>query len=325
MSTRRGKSNTSFFVGLVILIVVILVGAAVATVGTRSVGGVVATPNPTSQSGAYPQLFSDGLNRQVVVGLTPKRIISLSPSFTEIAFALEESSHIIARDDLSTYPVQAIEKPSLSKENRTIEKIKALNPDIVWIGTADKNLAAELDKATITNLYFDEPTTLRAMISRIYLVSRLVNKRDFANEVVPPLETRLAAVDNTLKGVLQGQGMKTYIELSSNLETVSLDTLPGDFLYRLHTTNIFEKSAKKQFAAKSEDVIAANPEVIFLTEPADKENLGTLKNRPGWSQIDAVKNGRVYNVDPIKVLYGTSRSVDELERLAKLLYPEKFK
>jgi len=325
LSTRRGKSNAVFYIGVGVLVVAILVGAAVATIGTRSSGGVVATPIPTGQSGPYPQLFADGLDRQVLVDLAPIRMISLSPSFTEIAFALGEGSHIIARDELSTYPVQAIEKPSLSKENRTVEKIKALNPDVVWLSPADKNLAADLDKAKITNLYFDEPTNLRAMISRIYLVSRLVNKRDFANEVVPPLEIRLSTVDNTLKGVLHGQGMKTYIELSSNLDTVSLDTLPGNFLYQLHTTNIFEKNAEKQFTAKSEDIIAANPDVIFLTEPADKENLETLKNRSGWSQIAAVKNGRVYNVDPMKVLYGTPRSVDELERLAKLVYPEKFK
>ena len=325
MSTRRAKSNTGFLIGVGILVVAILVGSAVATIGTRSRGGIVTTPIPTSQSDAYPQLFADGLDRQVLVDLEPIRIVSLTPSFTEIAFALGAGSHIIARDELSTYPSQAIEKPSLSKENRTVEKIKALNPDVVWLGPGDKSLAAELDKAKITNLYFDEPVNFRAMISRIYLISRLVNKRDFANEIVSPLQTRLSAIDENLKDVLHGQGMKSYIELNTDFETASIDTLPGDFLFRLHTTNIFEKAAEKQFIAKSEDIISGNPDVIFLTQPAENENIGTLKKKPGWSEIAAVKSGKVYSVDAIKVLYGTPRGVDELERLAKLLYPEKFK
>ncbi len=322
MSTKRSKSNTGFYIGAGILVIAILAGSAALTVGTRS-GGELATPVPTSQSSVYPQLFGDSLDRQVIVDVEPLRIVSLTPSLTEIAFSLGEGDSIVARDELSTYPSQAIEKPGLSKENRTIEKINALNPDLVWLGPADKALAAELDKAKITNLYFEEPTTLRAMISRIYLISRLVNKREFANTIVLPIETKLQAIEVALKDVRHGEGMKSYIELGSQFETSSLATMPGDFLYQLHTTNIFEQSAEKQFIAKSQDIISANPDVIFLTNPS--ENIDTLKRRPGWSEIAAVKNGKVYNADPLKVQYGTPRSVDELERLAKLLYPEKVK
>lgn len=322
MNAKRVKSNTGFFIGVAILVVAVLIGSALATIGTRSGGGVTATPVPTSQIGAFPQMFADGLDRQVLVELEPIRVVSLSPSFTEIAFALGAGDRIIARDELSTYPAQAIEKPSLSKENITVEKIKALNPDMVWLGIGDKTIASELDKAKIANLYFEEPANFRAMISRIYLVSRLLNKRDFANEIVNPLQIRLSALDEALKGVRHGEGMKSYIELPKELETVSVNALPGDFLFQLHTTNIFEQNAEKQFVAKSEDVISADPDVIFLTGSA---NIETLKKRQGWSEIAAVKNGRVYNVDDIKVLFGTPRSVDELERLAKLLYPENFK
>lgn len=321
MSARRTKNNVGFYIFVGVLVVAILAGSAILTVGTRS-GGVSATPIPTSQIGAFPQLFADGLDRQVTVDIEPLRIVSLSPSFTEIAFSLGAGDHVVARDELSIFPSQAIEKPSLSKENRTVEKIKALNPDVVLVGSGDKNLATELDKAKIINLYFEEPTSYRAMISRIYLISRLVNKRDFANTIVPPLETRLRNIDEALKDVRHGEGMKAYIELGSQFETVSLITLPGDFLYQLHTTNIFEQSAEKQFVARSEDIISANPEVIFLTNRA--ENIDTLKRRQGWSEIAAVKNGKVYNVDATQVVYGTPRSIDELERLSKLLYPEKF-
>ncbi len=323
MSTRRAKkSNTGFFIGVGIFVLAILAGSAAITVGTRSTGGL-ATPVPTSQTGVYPQLFADGLDRQVTVDIEPLRIVSLSPSFTEIIFALEKGDHLIARDELSTFPAQAIEKPSLAKENRMVDKIKSLNPDIVLLGPADKALAADLDKSKITNLYFEEPANYRAVISRIYLISRLVNKRDFANTIVPPLEAKLKAIDEALKDVRHGEGMKSYIELGSQFETASVATLPGDFLYQLHTTNIFEQSAEKQFIAKSEDIISANPDVIFLTNPA--ENIDALRKRPGWSEIAAVKNGKVYNVDPIQVTYGTPRSVDELGRAAKLLYPEKIK
>jgi iron complex transport system substrate-binding protein len=206
----------------------------------------------------------------------------------------------------------------------SVEKIKERNPDLVWLGPKNKDLAKELDKANIQNLFFEEPNSLRSMISRIFLIGRLANKREESRSVVSPLEQKLRMIDDTLKDIQFGKGPRSYIELSPEHETVSVGTLPGDILFQLRTANIFEKAVDKQFKAKEEDIIANDPEVIFLAQPLDKESLETLKKRPGWSNISAVKNGRVYNVDANLVLLGVPRTIDEFERLAKLLYPEKF-
>jgi iron complex transport system substrate-binding protein len=49
-----------------------------------------------------------------------------------------------------------------------------------------------------------------------------------------------------------------------------------------------------------------------------------VKARPGWGSISAVKNSRIYVIDPDIVSRPGPRLVDALETLAQALYPERF-
>ena len=74
----------------------------------------------------------------------------------------------------------------------------------------------------------------------------------------------------------------------------------------------------------NEAVITANPEVIVLADDDPGVSPQTVAARPGWSQIAAVQNQRVYTVDPDIVSGPGPRLVDALQALAKLLYPDRF-
>ena len=62
----------------------------------------------------------------------PQAIISLSPSSTEMLFAIGAGAQVIAVDEYSDYPAQALDVPhDLSGFEPNVEAIAALNPDLV--------------------------------------------------------------------------------------------------------------------------------------------------------------------------------------------------
>ena len=65
----------------------------------------------------------------------PERIVSLSPTHTEMLFAIGAGDQLVAVDEFSNYPAEALELPNdLSGFEPNVEAIAAFEPDLVVIG-----------------------------------------------------------------------------------------------------------------------------------------------------------------------------------------------
>jgi len=73
-----------------------------------------------------------------------------------------------------------------------------------------------------------------------------------------------------------------------------------------------------------EQIIQRNPQVIVLAVDDPSVTPATVKQRPGWSVIDAVRNDRICVVDADIVSRPGPRVVDGLQALAKCIYPGQF-
>jgi iron complex transport system substrate-binding protein len=74
----------------------------------------------------------------------------------------------------------------------------------------------------------------------------------------------------------------------------------------------------------AEAIIQSDPDVIVLADEDAGESAATVKARPGWGSVSAVKNGRVYVIDPDIVSRPGPRLVEALRTLAGYLYPGQF-
>jgi iron complex transport system substrate-binding protein len=74
-----------------------------------------------------------------------------------------------------------------------------------------------------------------------------------------------------------------------------------------------------------EQLVVANPAIIILGDSNYGTTADSLKKRPGWEGLDAVKNSQVFPFDDNLVSRPGPRLVDGLEALAKLLHPDLFK
>ena len=79
------------------------------------------------------------------------RIVSLSPTATEMLFAIGADGPLVAVDDQSNYPPQVLDKPhDLSGYQPNVEAIAAIKPDLVLIGDDSSGLSKQLQALGLT-------------------------------------------------------------------------------------------------------------------------------------------------------------------------------
>ena len=94
--------------------------------------------------------------------------------------------------------------------------------------------------------------------------------------------------------------MKVYHELDEHYYSPSSSSFLGDIYNALGFENIADRAdlAKTGYPKLSaEYILGANPEVI-ITGGRNKKSAQKISLRPGWTKIEAIKNGLVITVDP---------------------------
>src|SRR5690349_10485714 len=122
--------------------------AALAASALLMAGGCAADDKPastttTSAEAAYPVTVGD-----VTLAARPERIVSLTPTATEMLFAVGAGAQVTAVDDQSNYPADA-PKTDLSGYKPNAEAIAAKNPDLVVISDNIDKVAEQLDRLKI--------------------------------------------------------------------------------------------------------------------------------------------------------------------------------
>ncbi|MFM8382349.1 MAG: ABC transporter substrate-binding protein, partial [Actinomycetota bacterium] len=144
-----------------------LAGVAVGCGGDSS--STPATPAPTADSGAAG----------------PQRILSLSPTHTEILFAIGAGDQVVAVDSLSNFPsVAAAVLTDLSAYEPNVEAISEFDPDLVVIGDDFTGLAEQLEAIGIDAWTSPAPVSLEEVYVQIADLGDRVGRSDEASALV---------------------------------------------------------------------------------------------------------------------------------------------
>ena len=325
MNTRK------FFVGLIALTMIILAACAPtpAVAPTQAPTRVPTIAATSSASSSASITVTDSAGRSVTVPGSPQRIVSLAPSTTEIAFALGLGKQIVAVDSWSDYPAETKGLPQVQMMPVNFEQIVSLKPDLVLVaGIASPDDVKKLADLKLTVLVVGTATTsFDGVMSDIALVGKATGKDAQAKSVVDAMKQKLDMLKATLAKAQTKP--RVYWELDASDPAKPYTPGPGSFLNDLITlaggTNV-AASAKAAWAQiNSEEIVAANPEIIVLSDALFGMTPDQVKARKGWSSITAVKNDKVYPIDDNLVSRPGPRVVDGLEAAAKLIHPELFK
>ncbi len=311
-------NRTKFFIALIALAMIAITLAGCAT--PTSV-----TPTVAPSSAAFPFTLADDAGRQVTMKAAPKRIVSLAPSNTETIYALGRGDQLVGDTEYCDYPPEAKTKPHIGGFSKIdLEKVVGLDPDLVMATNIHaKSVVPELEKRGLTVFVID-PKNMGEVISKLTTFGKLLGANDEASKLAAQLQSRVDAV--AARVATAKTKPRVFYEIDKTLYTPGPGSFIDDMLIKAGGANI-AANAKGNFTQLSvETIIAQDPQVIFLGDMNFGETPDKLRARAGWSNISAVKSGRIIPLTNEDVISRPGpRIVEGFEILARGLHPDLFK
>src|SRR4051812_25021201 len=282
--------------------------------GYTSVTGDGGT-SPAAEPSAFPVTVT-GTTGAVTIDAAPRRIVSLSPSATEDLFAVGAGDQVVAVDDQSDYP-HGVPTTNLSGYEPNVEAIAGYDPDLVVYATEPGDLGDSLKALGIQALQLDAPTDLDGAFAQL---QTLATATGHASEGATFVSDLMSRVSDVTAGVDTTSGLTYYYELDDTYYSVTSDTFIGQLFAKLGMENIADaaKGASSGYPQLSaEYIVEQDPDLIFL---ADTECCGqsadTVADRSGWTDLSAVTDGNVVELqDDVASRWGP-RVVDLLEQIS---------
>lgn len=284
----------------------------------------------TAPTATQPLIAKDANGTTITIPASaPQRIVSLGATPSEILGALGLAARVVGVDAFTNYPADMAAKTKVTAPDGTanVEQIVALKPDLV-LSYGGETTATDTHLMQVGVTVVDLPATnLTESLVEIRLVGQLTHTEPQANALVSQMQHRINTVEQKVRGA---PTVKVYMEVgyTPGPPYAFGGGSFGDEMIRVAGgSNIFgHNTANGGYPQVSEEsIIAANPQVIVLTE--DRQYGGDpaqVPQRTGWGKIAAVQQDHIYVIDPDLIQRPGPRIVEGLEMLAKLIHPERF-
>lgn len=233
-----------------------------------------------------------------VNGDAPQRIVSLSPTHTEILYALGAGDQVVAVDSMSNYPAESASVlTDISAYEPNVEAISALEPDLVVIGDDFSGLAEQLSMIGIESWVSPAPMTLDEAYEQIIDLGKVVGHADEAQSLTQKMQDDISGIVDAVE--ISATPISYYHELDDTYYSVTGNTFIGSIYELFGMRNIADAtegdSDYPQLSA--EFIVSQDPNVIFLADVNLGVTAETVAARPGWSGLSSVVSGNIVAID----------------------------
>lgn len=281
-----------------LIAVALAAGLAAAACSSSATSTPTGSSGSASPTGTFPVSVT-AANGTVHVAKRPSAIVSLSPTATEMLYAIGAGAQVKAVDSDSNYPPQA-PKTKLSYFNPNVEAIAAERPDLVLISNDfnnGKSLTKRLAAFRIPVLELPAPPNLPGVYAEFDQLGQATGHESQARVEVSKLRSQIRKI--IAAAPHHSKPLTYYYELDQTYYSVTSDTFIGRLLALLGMKSIAD-SAKGASAAggypqlSAEFIVKANPDYIILADTiCCHQTAATVSGRPGWSGMAAVKDKHV--------------------------------
>ena len=253
----------------------------------------------------------------------PRRIVCLTEETVDTLYLLGEQNRIVGVSGYAVRPPQVRrEKPRVSAFiSADAPKILALEPDLVL---AFSDMQADIAAALVRNgiaVHAFNHRDIAGIIAMIRTVGALVDAATRADALVAQYERRLADIAAIRRA---GPRPKVYFEewddpLISGIGWVSelIGIAGGDDVF----PDLRQQKAAKDRIVTLDAVRAAMPDIILASWCGKKVVPEKIRQRPGWSEIPAVRNGRIIEIkSPLILQPGPAALTDGLDAIVAALW-----
>lgn len=274
---------------------------------------------PTETTGIT---VTDAIGKEITLTEQPDRIISLTPSNTEILFGLGLDDEIVGVNDNDNYPAQVADKERIGGVDFNLEAIIALEPDIVFAHESSLNSLEigipQLEAAGVHVFVVDNAETVEETYETIEDIGVLTGRASEAEALITSIQEDITEVVTALDGT-EPKSAFLVVGGAPDIYVAGQGTFMNEMLNIINVENAVKEEGWPLYSA--EQFVAANPDSLIFTYAGDDE---LIKNNPAFAVMHAVKNNALTVVDGDTTSRQGPRMAEGLAELAQAIYPEAF-
>lgn len=272
-------------------------------------------------------MVTDQMGREVVIEEVPQRIISISPSNTEVAFALGLEDRIVGVTEFCNYPPEALEKDNVGGfSTPSIERIVELEPDLILASTIHEEEVPRLEELGISVLVI-ESSNLLELYTSISLVAEITGVPARGEELIASMQQRIGAVEAVVAEVQEEERVQVFYEVYSDpLMSAGSGAFINEIITLAGGINIFGDVEENYPQISAEVVAEKQPDIILFPDyhGTAETVIDDMAGRPGWESVPAVQDEKVFAINDDAFARPGPRVVQAVEEAAELFYPDLF-
>jgi len=271
----------------------------------------------------------DRAGNKIVIPSEINKIISISPSNTEIIVDLGLGDKLVAVDKYSG-DIEGIPEniPYFDIMNPDVEQLVALEPDIIYATGMSMSQGNDPFKPIkdlgITVAYIPASDSIEGIYDDIMFIADSLQVSGKGQELADTMKTKI----DTFKEIGSTiENKKTvYFEIAGapNLYSFGSGVFLNEMIELLGAENILAEQ-EKWISVSDEVIVAANPDIILTNVDYIENAVDEIKNRAGWENVTAIKNNDVYYIDRDASSLSNHNIVKALEQMAEVIYPDVYK
>jgi iron complex transport system substrate-binding protein len=285
------------------------------------------------------------------------KIVSLLPSATEIICALGLGDQLVGVSHRCDYPVEieglaVVTRPiggrllaagaastpddELGPSELDRDALLAAAPDLIIVREGGMRLGARQIEAAMVGAEVTpqivtlDPITLEGIFHSVTTIGAMTEAEDDAIELVEALREDIGEIE---QGVLarhdQGLRPKRVVVLEGLEPLLASGRWVPEQVRRSGGWDVLGREGEPAAPTSWEEVRDIDPEILLLA-PAGMSLLqaqalwGKTERPEFWADLDVVRNGRVFFVEPVYFCRPGPRVVDAVGMLAEIFDPEGF-
>ena len=279
---------------------------------------ILLIPKTDGFCSSFPCIINDMSGSKVKIDSPPERIIAIGPSATEITFSLVDANRVIAVSNSSNFPPEALKKEKIGDIYLNYEKIVNLKPDLAIVESSlNGKDVFKLRKLGIRTLAI-KSDTYQNFVDSVKIAGKAVGRGDLAEKLSLKLSRKLDFISSKVKKIPYPSRPKVFVEIwDKPLMTAGSGTFINYVIENAGGVNVAaDMSGYPQL--NNETLIIRNPDVVILTTSTKERFLSV----PIWRNLNAVKNNRVYSINPDILVRPTMRMYEGCRTLYNWFYPD---
>ena len=245
------------------------------------------------------------------------KIVSLSPSLTEILFELGMGKNLVGVTNYCVYPPETARIEKIGDfVNPNFERILDLRPNLIFAERwSSSRIVSRLRDAGVTVVEIQSPRSIDEIYKTILAVGQAVSHEGKALEITSDMSLRIQKIQAQAKTMARRPSL--YVEIDVPSWTVGGTSYTSEAISLCGARNVFEDVQKPALQASIETIFKRDPDIILSFDARASD----FARRPGWESLKAVREDKIIDDIGRNLLsHGNHRLVVGMEQLqARLL------